>query len=155
MAISSGFKGFSRFGRSEERLPGDRQYRSPKGSHPLCGSDGKGILGCIVFIVIIGTAIFVAARLGPLYYSNSGFKSDVKDEVSRAGAQSLRDEKIISGIMAIAKKDKINLTRENIKVDRFAGQIHVEVNYAVPVSFVLFQRDIKFEIDTSSFVGTP
>jgi hypothetical protein len=154
MAISSELNVISRFGRPEERLPENRQCRSPKCPHQLCNSDGKGILGCIVFIVILGTAIFVAARLGPIYYANSGFESDVKAEVSRAGAQSLRDEEIISGILELAGKDKISLTQKDVKVDRFAGQIHVEVNYAVPVGFILFQRDIKFEINASSFVGT-
>ena len=154
MAISSGLNVISRFRRPEEGLPGNKRSWSPKGPHYLCASDGKGILGCIVIIVILGAAIFVAARLGPLYYSNSRFESDVKAEISRAGAQSLRDEEIIKGILAVAGKDKIRLTRENIKVDRFAGQIHVEVAYSVPLNFGLFKRDIKFEIDTSSFVGT-
>ena len=155
MAISSGLNVISRFRRPEEGLPGNKRSWSPKGPHYLCASDGKGILGCIVIIVILGAAIFVAARLGPLYYSNSRFESDVKAEISRAGAQSLRDEEIIKGILALARKDRISLTEEDVKVDRFAGQIHVEVNYAIPVSFVLFQPNIKFEIDASSFVGTP
>jgi len=155
MAISSGLKVISRFRRPEEKFPENKQCRSPKCPHHLCDSDGKGILGCIILIVILGMAIFMAARIGPIYYSNSGFESDVKAEVNRAGAKSLRDEEIISGILALARKDKISLTQEDVKVDRFAGQIHVEVNYAVPVGFVLFQPNIKFEINASSFVGTP
>ena len=120
----------------------------------LGACEGKGLLGCMVFIVLMGVAIFLAIKLGPIYYSNFNFESDVKTEASRAGARFMDDETIVRDLMAVAKRNDIRLKKEDIKVERFAGQIHFEVHYAVPVDFLLFQRDINFHIKASSFVGT-
>lgn len=151
MAIPLGLYSASKLHRSDKHSPGGVLH---KGFPGLRGSDGKGMIGCIVSLVVIGTVIFLAIRLGPLYYSNHNFKSDVEAEVSRAAAKSLKDEIIIDNILAMAKMYEIELRREDIKVDRFAGQVHVEMNYSFPVNFALFQRGLNFQIAASSFVGT-
>jgi hypothetical protein len=127
---------------------------NPKGLRKLHDSEGKGILGCIVFIFLFGVAIFLVISLGPLYYANFNFETDVKTEASRAGAHSLNDATIVSDILVMAKRNEIRLKKEDIAIDRFAGQVHIEVNYSVPVSFVFFEHNMKFEINASSFVGT-
>lgn len=116
--------------------------------------DGKGLLGCMVMIVLIGVAIYLAIALAPIFYSNFNFESDVKTEVSRAGAHSLADETITKDILDVAKKNEIRLTNQDISIDRFAGQVHINVRYAVPVNFVIFNHDLVFQINVSSFVGT-
>jgi hypothetical protein len=143
----------AKFRRSEKHPKGESRYMNPKGLRKLHDSRGKGILGCVVFIFLFGVAIFLAISLGPLYYSNFNFESDVKTEASRAGAHSLNDSTIVRDILVMAKRNDIRLEKEDILIDRYAGQVHIEVNYSVPVSFVFFQRNINFKIDASSFVG--
>jgi hypothetical protein len=127
---------------------------NPKGLRRMRDPEGKGLLGCALFIVIAGVAIFLAIKLGPIYYANYNLETEVRTEVSRAGARFLDDETVTRDILDIAKKNEIRLTSQNIKIDRFAGQIHIDVNYAVPVDFVLFERDVNFKIKVSSFIGT-
>ena len=115
--------------------------------------EGKGLLGCMVMIVLLGVAVYLAIVLVPIYYSNFGFESDVKTEVSRAGAHVLDDGTITKDILDMAKRDEIRLTNKDISIDRFAGQVHINVRYAVPVNFILFDHDLVFEINASSFVG--
>ncbi len=154
MAIFSGFHSAARLHRSEKHTAREAQHKDLTALRNHRDSDGKGMIGCIIFLVLIGAALYLAIQLGPLYYSNHNFRSDVETEVSRAGAQSLKNETIIANILAMAKSHEIELTREDIKVDRFAGQVHIEINYSVPVNFALFQRGINFQIAASSFVGT-
>ena len=151
MAISLNLCSAVKLHRSDKHSPRGAVHTDFTGLH---GSGGKGMIGCIILLVLIGITIFLAIRLGPIYYTNSNFRSEVETEVNRAGAKSLKNEIIVDNILALAKTHKIKLTREDIKVDRFAGQVHVEVNYSVPVSFALFQRGINFQIAVSSFVGT-
>ncbi len=151
MAIPLDLFSAAKLHRSDKHSPGVVTHADFTG---LLSSDGKGMIGCIILLVLIGTAIFLAVRLGPLYYSNHNFKSDVETEVIRAGAKSLKNEVIVDNILAMAKMYEIELSPDDIKVDRFAGQVHVEVNYTVPVNFALFQRGLKFHIAASSFVGT-
>jgi hypothetical protein len=120
----------------------------------LHDSEGKGVVGCILLIVLLGVAIYLAIVLAPIYYANFSFESNVKTEISRAGAHFLDDETVIKDIMDMARRDEIRLTRQNISVERFAGQIHLKVRYSVPVDFILFEHDLGFKIDVSSFIGT-
>lgn len=155
MSILSALNRDAQFRRSEKHSPGEARYMDCTGLGILRNSDGKGIIGCIVLIVLIGTAIYLAITLVPIYYTNHTFESEVEAEVSRAGAQSLNDETILEHILALAQKYEISLTREDIIVDRYAGQVHVEVNYARPVSFGFFKRGMNFQISASSFMRTP
>jgi hypothetical protein len=120
----------------------------------LNDSEGKGIVGCVILIVLLGVAIYLGIVLAPIYYSNFNFESGVKTEVSRAGAHFLENEAIAKDIMDLAKRNEIRLSRHDISVERFAGQIHIKVRYSVPVDFILFEYDLTFKIDESSFVGT-
>jgi len=115
---------------------------------------GKGLLGCFIFLLLLTAAIIVALKLGPIYYANFNFESDIKTETSRAGARFLDNETITKDILALAKKNEIRIKKEDIKIDRYAGQIHIEVTYSVPVDLIFFERDLNFKIKASSFVGS-
>jgi hypothetical protein len=125
-----------------------------KGLCSLRDSEGKGLFGCMVFLVLFLVALFVLIKLAPVYYSNYNMESDLKTEVSRAGAHSFDDETIIRDIQDLAKKNEIQLDRDNIKIQRMAGQVQIEVSYSVPVDFIILQRDLSFTIKGSSFIGS-
>ena len=122
--------------------------------HILRDKQGKGMIGCLIFLVLTVIAIFLAIQVVPIYYSNYTMESEIRTEASRAGARFLEDETIISDIRGMAKNNDIPLEKENIKIQRLAGQIVIDVNYSVRVDFVIFERDLNFNIRASSFVGT-
>ncbi len=139
--------------RSERHSPGESWDMKSKAPRSLRNSEGKGLFGCIVFILLFGVAVYLAIILGPIYYSNYSFESEVKTEISRAGARFLDDEAVLKDILDIAKRNEIQLTKDNVKLERFAGQLHVTVSYVVPVDFIFMQRNMSFEIAGSTFVG--
>jgi len=120
----------------------------------LRDTEGKGVIGCMLLIVVIGVAIYLGIVLGPIWYANFNFESDVKTEISKAGAHFLDDETITKDILDFARRNEIRLGRQNISIERFAGQVHVRVQYSVPVDFIFFERDISFKTEGSTFIGT-
>jgi len=128
------------------------------GFDALRDSEGKGFLGCMGAIVVLAAIIFVGIKLGPVYYSNYTFEEGLKTVVSRAGARYTPNETIVIDILELAQQNDINLTHENskdnIKIERFAGQIHINVRYYVPVDFLILRRNLKFEIKLSSFTAS-
>jgi hypothetical protein len=120
----------------------------------LIDSEGKGMVGCLTALVLLGVAIYLGITLGPIYYSNYNFESDIKTEVSRAGSHFYDDETVIKDVIDLGKKNEIRLDRQNIRIDRFAGQMHINVNYSVPVDFIVMQKDVDFKVRVSSFVGS-
>jgi hypothetical protein len=126
----------------------------PKYLRRLQETEGKGMIGCMLLIVLLGVAIYLGIVLAPIYYANFNLESSVKTEVSRTGAHFLDNETVIKDVLDLARRNEIRLSRENISIDRFAGQVHLTIHYSVPVDFILFERDLNFEIKESSFIGT-
>jgi hypothetical protein len=120
----------------------------------LRSPEGKGAIGCLAALVLFAVAIYLGITLGPIYYSNFNLENGVKTTASRAGARFFNDEQIMAEIMDLAKRDEIRIRKENIYIDRFAGQVHIKVHYSVPVNFIIFDRDLNFNIQASSFIGT-
>jgi len=121
--------------------------------HAISDCEGKGALGCLLSILLLGALIIFVAQAGPPYFSYRSLEGDVKTEVSRAGAHFYSNQVLLQNILDVAKKNEVPLKSDNIKVERFAGQVKVTVDYSILVDFVFFERKVDFQIKASSFVG--
>jgi hypothetical protein len=121
--------------------------------HFLKNCEGKGALGCLFFLVLLGVMAMFAVQAGPTYLAYRSLEGDVKTEVSRAGAHLYSNDVLVQNIMDLAKKNEIRLKKEDIKLERLAGQVQVVIHYAVPVDFILFTHTFDFDIKASSFIG--
>jgi hypothetical protein len=126
----------------------------PQSVWNLRKQDGKGSVGCLFSILLLVVGGVAGIKMFPPYYAHKSFQTDVRTEVSRAGAQFLDDETVMKNILALGKRNEIRLTRNNVKLERFAGQLHITVTYSVPVDFFVTKYTVPFEIQASSFVGT-
>lgn len=117
-------------------------------------ADGKGNVGCLFSILLMGMAALVVVRGGPDYYAYKSLEGEVKTEVSRAGAHFESNEVIQRNILDVARKNEVQLKAENLKIERFAGQVFVTIRYSVPMDFIFYQYTKEFEIKASSYVGT-
>ena len=115
--------------------------------------EGKGLVGCMLSLVLFAVAIYLGITLGPIYYSNYNLENGVRTTASRAGARFFTDEQIVAEVMDLARRDDIRIKKENVLIDRFAGQVHIKVSYTVPVDFIVVERDLNFKIEASSFIG--
>ena len=128
-----------------------------KGFDIFLNSEGKGFLGCMLGIILLAAVVFSGIKLGPVYYSNMIFEDDIKTVTSRVGTRGMNNDIIIKDILDLAKKNEIPLTKKdaskNIKIERYAGQVHINVQYFVPVDFLIMKKTLKFEIKASSFTA--
>jgi hypothetical protein len=126
-------------------------------SDTLMNAEGKGFLGCMIAIILMAAIIFAGVKLSPIYYSDYLFEEDLKNLTSQAGARYISDDEITEDILQLAKKNKINIkqkdAKKDIEIKRFAGQVHINVRYYVPVNFLIFKKTLKFEIKLSSFTA--
>jgi hypothetical protein len=116
-------------------------------------AEGKGTFGCLFSLLLLAAAVFAGIKLVPLYYAASSFESDIKTEVSRAGANFFSDETMLKDIMMLARKNEIRITSDQIKLERLAGQVRVVVAWSEPVDFVFFQYSVPFRVNASSYMG--
>lgn len=121
----------------------------------LLSSDaaGKGLTGCVVAMIMLGIFILISMRVGPPYFAVKSFEADVKKEASRAGANAMDDETVVRNLLDLARRNEMHLDQENIRIERYAGQIHIKIHYTMPLDLIVYQRDLDFNIEASSYVG--
>jgi len=116
-------------------------------------SEGKGTLGCIVTLLILGVMVLMLMRIGPPYFAFKSFESDLKKETSRSGANSFDNETIIKNVLDLAKRNELHLKREDVTVERYSSQLFISVHYVLPMDLIVYQRDLNLDVRTSSLIG--
>lgn len=94
---------------------------------------GEGNFGCLVGVILLLAAIFVAYKMIPVKIKAAELREVVTDEAKSAGTHN--DERIKAAILAKAKENDLPVTDENINIQRGQDTISVEVNYVVPIVF--------------------
>jgi hypothetical protein len=117
-------------------------------------SEGRIALGCIFYLLLFIAAVYASIQVIPIYKANLNFETDVKTEVSRAGARILDDDRITDEIINLAQKSGISLEKDDIKIEHFPGELRITVNHDESANFILFTKDFHFVVKESSFIGT-
>jgi hypothetical protein len=94
---------------------------------------GEGNFGCLVGLVLLAIAIFIAYKMIPVKVKNAELRQVVTDEAKAAGTH--KDDQILKAILAKAEENNLPVTEENVKINRAANEISVDVEYVVPVQF--------------------
>jgi len=128
-----------------ERLVSIENFRS---------ATGKGTVGCLVVVVLLGIGTFVGINAGPPYMAARSFEADLKAEVSKAGARFWDNETLIKSALALAKRNEVRISQENIKVERYSGQLFVKIRYRVPIDLMVYEYIMNVDIKVSSYIGT-
>lgn len=103
---------------------------------------GEGQLGCLVGLVILALAVFVAWKMVPIKVKAAELRQVVVDEAKSAGTHS--DKVIMGNILSKAHENNLPVTEENVKISRGGGNITVEANYVVPVEFPGYTYQWRF-----------
>lgn len=94
---------------------------------------GEGNFGCLVGLIFLVLAIFVAWKVIPVKVKNAELRAAIADEAKSAGTHS--DEKIRQFILAKATEDELPVTTDDIKIARANNEISVDVAYTIPIKF--------------------
>lgn len=94
---------------------------------------GESQFGCLIGLILLGLAIFVAWKMIPVKVKAAELRQTVVDEAKSAGTHN--DDRIKSAILAKAKEDELPVAEDDIKIVRTAGEITVTVTYTIPIVF--------------------
>lgn len=94
---------------------------------------GEGQGGCLVGVVLLLIAGFIAFKMIPVKVKAAEVRSVVVDEAKSAGTHN--DDRIRKAILDEAQREGLPVSDENIQIDRAANLIRVTVDYTVPVVF--------------------
>ena len=94
---------------------------------------GEGNFGCLVGLILLALAIFVAYKMIPIKVKNAELRQVIVDEAKSAGTHN--DDKIRGAILSKANENGLPVTEDQIIIKRAANEIAVDVEYVVPVVF--------------------
>lgn len=104
---------------------------------------GEGNFGCLVGLVVMLVAIFIAYKMIPIKVKNAEIREVCADEAKSAGTRG--DDTIRKSILQKARENQLPITDENIKIDRTTpNMIKLDVEYEVPVDFPGYVYHWKF-----------
>jgi hypothetical protein len=98
--------------------------------------------------------VFVAINAGPPYMASKSLEGDLKAAVSRAGARYYSNDLLMKEVLELAKKNEVRITAQNVKLERYAGQIFVKVRYDELIDLFVYEYVMKVDIKVSSYIGT-
>ena len=94
---------------------------------------GEGQFGCLVGMILLALAVFVAYKMIPVKVKNAELRQVIVDEAKSAGTH--RDDHILAAILQKAREDNLPVTEANVEIKRANSSISVDVDYTIPVDF--------------------
>ena len=94
---------------------------------------GESQFGCLVGLILLGVAIFIAWKMIPVKVKAAELRQTVVDEAKSAGTHN--DDRIKAAILAKAREDNLPVKDEDIVIVRGNGEITVTVTYTLPIVF--------------------
>jgi hypothetical protein len=94
---------------------------------------GEGQGGCLVGLVLVAVAIFIAWKIVPVKANMADLRQVVTDEAKSAGQHN--DARIMRVILEKAESVNLPVTEDNVTIRRNANEINIDVDYTVPIKF--------------------
>ena len=112
---------------------------------------GEGQFGCLVGLAILLVAGLIAYRMIPVKVKAAELRDTVVDESKSAGQHN--DKQIMANILTKAEQLELPVTEKDVKINRRASMITVEVEYTVPVPFpgYTYMWDFKHRAENPVF----
>jgi predicted membrane protein len=94
---------------------------------------GEGQFGCIVGLIFLAIAVFIAFKMIPVKVKAAELRQVVVDEAKAAGTHN--NDQIKSVIMQKVYDTKLPVKEDDVKITRANSEITVDVEYDVPIDF--------------------
>ena len=109
------------------------------------GMRGKGMIGCVLWLVVIGAVGHVLYKVVPIKIKSSTFYDTMQEQASFGSIKS--EQQIQYEVLRRAEELGIPVTRETVTVTRTRSAVTVEAHYTIPVEFFggLYKYVWKFD----------
>ena len=122
-------------------LPGSR---GPDRGCPRMRSRGGARLKAIVWLLILGSGIYVGAKVVPIYFANYQLQDKMQTEARFAMVNHRTNEEVRDVIYREIQDRDIPARREDIHVESSQRGVRIRVDYTVPVDLRVYQFNMHF-----------
>jgi cell division protein FtsL len=122
----------------------------PKAPAKRNGERGAGNLKAVIWTVILVAFIYCAVMVLPVLISEYEFQDSLQEIARFASVNRRSPEQVRQSVLEEAQKEDLPVTAENIKVDGYSGNIHINVEYSVTVDLKVYQWTFNFHPDANN-----
>ena len=97
-----------------------------------------------MFFITMAVLLYLGYMLVPPYFHNYQFEDAVVTEAKFASYNQKTEEQIRDNIMAKARESGVEITREQIKVQKSPTEASIQVDYVVHVDIPFHPVDLEF-----------
>ena len=97
------------------------------------GMRGKGMIGCVLWLVVIAAVGHVLYKVVPIKIKSSTFYDTMQEQASFGSIKS--EQQILYEVLRRAQELEIPVTRETVTVTRSRSAVTIEAHYTIPVEF--------------------
>ena len=94
---------------------------------------GEGKIGCLFGLIVLLIAGMIAYKMIPVKVKAAEMRDAVSDEARSASQHT--DKNILASLLEKARSLELPVAEKDIDIRRANGEIHIEVDYTVPVKF--------------------
>jgi len=109
---------------------------------------GEGRLGCLFGVILLLLAALIAYKMIPVKVKAADLRDAIQDEAKSAGQKT--DKEILAAILQRAQILELPVTEEQVRIDRAANSIKIDVDYTVPVEFPGYTHQWHFRTRTDN-----
>lgn len=119
----------------------------PQGRHGNGRAPGRIRLGALLFILVVGVAVYLAISLVPPYWTYLSMQDPVRDAAvtavtARDGEATARAE-----LLRKARDIGLRLEDENIEIVHEGQELVIRVSWVEPVDVPRYRYDIHFRVE--------
>lgn len=107
---------------------------------------GSSKLNLIITLLILGSMIFAAAKVVPVYFANYQFQDAIESESRFAltGYPKKSIDDIRDDVWQKAQELSIPAQKDDIQVDVTNGSVTISLDYSVPIDLEVYQLTLQF-----------
>ncbi len=104
---------------------------------------GEGIVGCVVWLVILGIAGLILIKMLPVKVQSSELKDFMVEQAKFAGRRTTAPG-VKKAILRKTAELGLPVTKKDVTVTMAGGHITMECRYTVPIDLVLYTYQWEF-----------
>ena len=119
----------------------------PQGWHGNGRAPGKIRLGALLFILVVGLAVYLAIILIPPYWTYLSMQDPVRDAAVTAVTAWDGETTARAEILRKARDMGLHLEDENIEIVHEGQELVIRVSWVEPVDLPRYHYDIRFRVE--------
>src|SRR5579872_2311748 len=108
------------------------------------GERGAGNVKAIVWTVILVAFIYCAVMVLPVLINEYQFQDSLQEIARFASVNRKSNDEIRKSVLEEAQKADLPVQPEDIKVEGYGGNVHINVDYSVTVDLKVYQWTLNF-----------